>query len=149
MTLRIEYRKVAPDAVTALSAVNRYIAASSIAPRLRHLLEVRVSQINGCSYCIQVHRRQALAAGESETRLGALEAWPVSTVFSDRERAALTWTEDVTKIAETAAPDDSFAALTAHFSEKEIVDLTFVVISMNAWNRLAIAFKREAPGHDG
>ena len=144
MTLRLEYRTVAPEAVRALSAVNSYIAQSSIDPALRRLVEVRTSQINGCGYCIQVHRRQALELGESPQRLAALETWRKSALFSERERAALAWTEAVTLIAATGAPDQDYDALRGHFDDKEIVDLTFVIMSMNAWNRLAISFRREA-----
>ena len=144
MSLRMNYRNVATDAIRALVHVNDYIAGSTIPPELRHLVEVRTSQLNGCSYCVQVHRRQALAIGESEARLDALETWRDSDLFTAPERAALTWAEDVTRIAESRAPDDSFAALREHYSDREIVDLTFVVMSMNAWNRLAISFRRRA-----
>lgn len=145
MALRIEYRQVAPDAVAALAKLNDYSAQCSIAPGLRRLIEVRTSQINGCSYCVHVHRRQALGLGESEERLDAIGAWRDSNLFSHDERAALAWTEDVTLIAENGAPDERYEALKACFTETEIVDLTFIVLSMNAWNRLAVSFGREAP----
>ncbi len=143
--MRIDYGKVAPDAVAALTKLNDYSAQCGIAPRLRRLVEVRASQINGCSYCVLVHRRQAIALGDSEERLDALGTWRNSDLFSDAERAALAWTEDVTLIAESGAPDGSYEALRAFFEETEIVDLTFVILSMNAWNRLAVSFRREAP----
>lgn len=111
--MRIEYRTVAPDAVAALNTLNDYSAGCSIAPRLRRLVEVRTSQINGCSYCIHVHRRQAMALGESEDRLDALADWRASDRFSGAERAALAWAEDVTLIAESGAPDGSYEALRA------------------------------------
>lgn len=142
---RIEYRNVAPDAVAALTKLNDYSSCCSIAPGLRRLVEVRTSQINGCSYCVHVHRRQAMGLGESKERLAALGSWRNSDLFSDAERAALAWTEDVTLIAESGAPDDRYEALKAFFTETEIVDLTFIILSMNAWNRLAISFRREAP----
>ena len=144
MSQRLNYGSVAPDAIRALIHVNDYISDSSISPRLRYLAEVRTSQINGCGYCIQVHWRQALDAGENEARLDALEDWRDSNLFTERERAALAWVEDVTRIAESRAPDASYAALHEHFNDREIVDLTFIVMSMNAWNRLAISFRREA-----
>ena len=144
MSQRMNYGSVAPGAIRALLHVNDYISESSISPRLRYLAEVRTSQINGCGYCIQVHWRQALDAGENEARLDALEDWRDSSLFTERERAALAWVEDVTRIAESRAPDASYAALHEHFNDREIVDLTFIVMSMNAWNRLAISFRREA-----
>lgn len=145
MTLRIEYWETAPDAVRALTGLNDYSDSCSIDPVLRRLLEVRTSQINGCSYCIQVHRRQAKQLGESAERLDALETWRAATLFSDRERAALAWTESVTLITHKNAPDHDYDPLRAFFSDGEIVDLTFIILAMNAWNRLAIAFRHEAP----
>ncbi len=145
MALRIEYRNVAPDAVAALTKLNDYSERCSIAPGLRRLVEVRTSQINGCTYCVLVHGRQAKGLGESEERLNAVDGWRDSDLFADHERAALAWTEDVTLIAESGAPDDRYEALKAFFTEAEIVDLTFIILSMNAWNRLAVSFRREAP----
>ncbi|MEX0924072.1 MAG: carboxymuconolactone decarboxylase family protein [Rhodovibrionaceae bacterium] len=145
MTLRIEYRNVAPAAVEALSGLNAYSDATGIPPLLRRLLEIRVSQINGCRYCIEVHRRQALSAGETAERIALLEDWRGSDRFTAAERAALAWAESVTRIAETQAPDSDYRELRAHFEEKEAVDITFIVLAMNAWNRLAISFRREPP----
>ena len=144
MTLRIDYRAIAPDAIATHSQVNDYISNSSIDSTLRYLVEIRTSQINGCSYCIQVHRAQALGIGEDDKRLDALERWRESSLFSNRERVALAWTDNVTLIAESHAPQDVFAALRGHFSDKQIVDLTIVIMSMNSWNRLAISFGRKA-----
>ena len=144
MTLRIDYRAIAPDAIATLSQVNDYISNSSIDSTLRYLVEIRTSQINGCSYCIQIHRAQALGIGEDDKRLDALERWRESSLFSNRERVALAWTDNVTLIAESHAPQDVFAALRGHFSDKQIVDLTIVIMSMNSWNRLAISFGRKA-----
>lgn len=147
MALRIEYRDVAPGAVKALSGLNAYSDSCAIPENLRRLVEIRVSQINGCRYCIVVHRRQALAVGENEERIDALETWRDSERFAEAERAALAWAESVTRIAESQAPEEEYQALRAHFSEKEIIDLTFIALSMNAWNRLAISFRREPPGN--
>lgn len=146
MPLRIEYRTVAPEAVRALRGMNDYIAGSRIDPKLRYLIEVRVSEINGCGYCIEVHRGQAIGVGETVARLDALATWRTSALFTERERVALDWAENVTLIVETHAPDESYEPLQAHFDDEEIVDLTMIIISMNAWNRLAISFRREAPG---
>lgn len=145
MALRVEYREAAPGVVAALSRLNDYSDRCSIEPRFRRLVEVLTSQINGCAYCVHVHRRQALALGESEARLAALAAWEASKLFSDRERAAFAWVKTVTLIADRGAPDQDYEPLKAFFSDGEIVDLTFVILSMNAWNRLAVSFDREAP----
>jgi len=145
MTLRIEYRSVAPGAVAALGKLNDYSDHCSIEAALRRLVEVRTSQVNGCSHCIRVHRRQVLRLGEAEARLDALEDWRSSDLFQESERAVLAWAEDVTLIAASGAPEAGYQALRAFFSEAEIVDLTFIILSMNAWNRLAISFGREAP----
>ena len=144
MTLRIDYRTIAPEAIATLSQMNDYISNSSIDSTLRYLVEIRASQINGCSYCIQVHRAQALGIGEDDKRLDALERWYESSLFSTRERAALAWTDNLTLIAESHAPQEVFTALKGHFSDKQIVDLTIVIMSMNSWNRLAISFGRKA-----
>lgn len=143
--MRVEYRTVAPDAVAALAKLNDYSDRCSITPRFRRLIEVRTSQINGCDYCVHVHRRQAIRSGEKEERLDALGDWQNSDLFSDDERAALAWAEDVTLIAESGASDGCYSALRGFFTETEIVDLTFIILSMNAWNRLAVSFRREAP----
>jgi len=107
---------------------------------------MRASQINGCAYCLDMHSIDARAAGETEQRLYTLDAWRETPFFTDRERAALAWTEAVTLIAHTHAPDDVYADLQKQFTEKEIVDLTFVVGTINLWNRLAIS-TRAVPGH--
>jgi len=119
--------------------LEKYIAESGLEPKLVHLVKMRASQINGCAYCLDMHSIDARAAGESEQRLYTLEAWRETPFFSDRERAALAWTESLTLIAQTHAPDNVYADLQEHFTEKEIVDLTFVVGAINLWNRLAIS----------
>jgi AhpD family alkylhydroperoxidase len=146
MQPRIEYRKFAQDPLKSMLAIEKYIAECGLDPKLVHLMKMRASQINGCAYCLDMHSLDARAAGESEQRLYTLEAWRETPFFTDRERAALGWTEAVTLIAQTHAPDDAYEALQAHFSEKEIVDLTLVVGAINLWNRLAISM-RAVPGH--
>jgi len=143
MALRLEYRDIAPGAVKALAGLNTYSARCSISQRLRRLIETRVSQINDCNYCIATHWQQCLDLGETAERMENLATWRDSSLFTPAERAALAWTGSVTLIAERRAPDPEYADLQVHFSEIEIVDLTFVTLSMNAWNRLAIAFRRE------
>ena len=146
MQPRIDYRKFAQGALNPIFALEKYIAESGLEPKLVHLVKMRASQINGCAYCLDMHSIDARAAGETEQRLYTLDAWRETPFFTDRERAALAWTEAVTLIAQTHAPDDVYADLQKHFTEKEIVDLTFVVGTINLWNRLAIS-TRAVPGH--
>lgn len=143
---RIEYRKYAQEPLKSMLALEKYIAECGLDPKLVHLMKMRASQINGCAYCLDMHSLDARAAGESEQRLYTLEAWRETPFFTDRERAALGWTEAVTLMAQAHAPDDAYEALQPHFSEKEIVDLTLVVGAINLWNRLAISL-RAVPGH--
>ncbi len=144
MALRLEYRDVAPDAVRALAGLNTYSDSCAVPQGLRRLVEVLVSRFNGCSYCIAVHERQARGLGESPKRLAALPNWRAVEAFSEAEKAAFAWAEAVTDISRSDGLDGLYRDLSAHYAEAEIVDLTFVVLSMNAWNRLAIAFGREA-----
>jgi AhpD family alkylhydroperoxidase len=146
MQPRIDYRKYAQEPLQQLLAIEKYIAENGLEPKLIHLIKMRASQINGCAYCLDMHSIDARTAGESEQRLYTLEAWRETPFFSERERAALAWTEAVTLISQTHAPDDVFADLQKHFSEKEIVDLTLVTAMINLWNRVAIS-TRAVPGH--
>lgn len=141
MTKRIAYFQAAPDALKALGATRTYIEASGIAPRLRALVELRVSQINGCAYCVDMHSREARQAGEGQQRLDCLPVWRETPFFDDRERAALAWAESVTLVPQTGVPDAVYEEARRHFAEKELVDLTLVVAAMNAWNRMAISFR--------
>jgi AhpD family alkylhydroperoxidase len=146
MARRIDYNRVAPDAIKALAATQPYLAGSAIQPRLRALIELRVSQINGCAYCVDMHCQEARRAGESQQRLDCLPVWRETPFFDERERAALAWAESVTLVAQTGVPDAVFAEGKRHFPEKDLVDLTLVVAAMNAWNRIAISF-RQGPAH--
>ena len=150
MTGRIAYFQVAPDALKSLQGTRDYLEKSAIEAGLRHLVELRVSQINGCVYCVDLHSREARQAGEDQQRLDVLPVWRESPFFSDRERAALGWAESVTLVPETGVPDAIYEVARAAFSEKELVDLTLIVAMMNAWNRLAISFRhkpaRRSPG---
>lgn len=116
---------------------------SKVDHRLFELVKIRASQINGCAYCIDMHTKDARAAGETEQRIYALSAWRETPFFTDRERAALDWTETLTRIADAHPSDEQYQGLTAHFSEDEIVALTFAVVVINSWNRLAISFRAE------
>jgi AhpD family alkylhydroperoxidase len=145
MEPRIDFRTFNPEPIQALSAMEKYIAGCGLPHRLIHLLKLRASQINGCAYCIDMHSIDARATGETEQRLYALNAWRETPFFDDRERAALGWIEAVTLVAETHVPDEVYQETRKYFSEQEIVDLTFIAATINAWNRLAIAM-RSLPG---
>lgn len=145
MKERIAYEKFAHEALHSLLAIERYLAGSGFDPKLLHLIKLRASQINGCAFCIDMHSKDARAAGETEQRLYELNAWRETPFYSERERAALEWTEALTLISQTHAPDDVFERVSAHFSEKEIVDLTYAIANINTWNRMAIAL-RAVPG---
>ena len=143
---RIDYRKFAPEAMKAMYGLEAYLTTQSgLDHRLLHLLKLRASQINGCAFCIDMHWKDARAIGETEQRLYGLDAWREAPYYTDRERAALAWTEAVTLISTTHAPDQEYTALQKHFSEKEIVDLVYLIATINAWNRIAISL-RAVPG---
>lgn len=146
MQSRIDVTKHAQEAQKSMLALEKYIMGCGLDHGLIHLLKMRASQINGCAYCIDMHSIDARALGESEQRLYALDAWRETPFFTDRERAALAWTEAITKVSETHAPDDVYEELKKYFNEKEIVDLTIVATVINMWNRLAIS-TRAVPGH--
>lgn len=142
---RLHYWNVAADATRTLAGVNAYLRErSSLPPRLVDLLFLRVSQINGCAYCVESYARDLRAAGESDERLDSLAAWQESPAFSAAEKAALAWAESLTRIQYDRAPDALYAALHAHWPDREVGDITYAVALMNAWNRVAIAF-RHAP----
>lgn len=145
MKSRLEHWKVAPGGFNAMSSLEAYLHESGLEKLFLHMIKLRVSQINGCAYCIDMHWKDARAAGESEQRLYGLDAWREAPYYSDRECAALEWTEALTNITDGHAPDTTFDAVRAHFTDKELVDLTWAVAAINAWNRIAIAFRSE-PG---
>jgi AhpD family alkylhydroperoxidase len=145
MEARIDPRRHAQQAQQAMYALEKYLAECGLEHSLIHLMKMRASQINGCAYCIDMHSKDARALGETEQRLYELDAWRETPFYSDRERAALAWTEAITLVSETHVPDSVYEEVRKIFNEKEIVDLTFVVTTINAWNRLAIAL-RAVPG---
>src|SRR5512143_3301829 len=145
MQARLDIAKAAPGAVRAMLAVQAHVAESGLEPSLVDLVKLRASQINGCAYCIDMHSKDARAAGETEQRLYSLDAWRETPFYSDRERAALAWTEAVTLIGEDHVPDDVFELAHAHFDDRELVELTLAIVAINGWNRFAIAF-RTVPG---
>jgi AhpD family alkylhydroperoxidase len=135
----------APGIYKAMSGLETYLHQSGLEIPLLHLIKLRASQINGCAYCIDMHWKDLRAIGENEQRLYGLDAWRESPYYSDRERAALAWTEAVTLITDGHVSDESYEEVKPHFSEKELADLTLAVATINAWNRLAIASRTE-PG---
>jgi len=145
MKPRMNFYQAAPETIKALSAVEAQIAASGLEKSLIELVKTRASQINGCAFCINMHTQDARKLGETEQRLYMLSAWRESPLYTDRERAALAWTEAVTLIADTHAPDDLYEELRAHFSESEMVNLTMLIGAINAWNRIAISFRAIHP----
>ena len=145
MKPRIEGAKVAPGAYHAMLGLENYLHQSGIEVPLLHLIKLRASQINGCAYCIDMHWKDLRAVGENEQRLYGLDAWRESPYYTDRERAALAWTEAVTLITNGHVDDTVYEEVRPHFSEKELADLTFAVATINAWNRLAISLRAE-PG---
>jgi AhpD family alkylhydroperoxidase len=145
MQPRIDSAKAAPGAVKAMLDLEKYVRQSGLETPLLELVRLRASQINGCAYCLDMHTKDARAEGETEQRLYTLSAWRETPFFSERERAALEWTEAVTEIGKDHVPDEVFERTRRHFSERELADLTLAVIAINAWNRLSIAF-RAVPG---
>ena len=145
MKPRINYAKVAPGVYDAMDALDTYLAACGLEESLLHLVRLRASQLNGCAYCIDMHWKDLRALGETEQRLYGLDAWRESPYYTERERAALEWTEAVTFVAERHAPDALHDEARRIFNEKEMADLTLAVATINAWNRLSIA-ARLTPG---
>jgi AhpD family alkylhydroperoxidase len=145
MQFRFDGAKVAPGGYHAMLGLETYLHQSGLELPLLYLIKLRASQINGCAYCIDMHWKDLRAIGENEQRLYGLDAWAESPYYTDRERAALAWTEAVTRITDGHVPDQVYEEVRPHFSEKELADLTLAVATINAWNRLAIASRTE-PG---
>ena len=146
MESRLEAQKVSSAAYQAMLALEMFVRKSSnLEPSLIELVKMRASQINGCAFCIDMHSKDARAEGETEQRLYALNAWRETPFFSDRERAALAWAEAVTLVAQGHVPDEVYEEARQQFSEEELVNLTMTLVTINSWNRLAIAF-RAVPG---
>ncbi len=145
MEPRINYYRVAHGAVESMRGLENYVSQTGLEPSLLDLVRLRASQINGCAYCIDMHTKDARLRGETEQRLYALSAWEETPFYTERERAALAWTEAVTEIAMTGIPDEVYEIAREQFSEKELVDLTLAIIAINGWNRLAVGF-RTVPG---
>ena len=145
MKPRLNPYQVAPDAINALRALEAQVQGSGLEPSLIELVKTRASQINGCAFCINMHIQGARKHGETEQRLYLLNAWQEAPVYTDRERAALAWTEAVTLVSETHVPDEVYAEVRKQFSEVETVNLTMLVATINAWNRIAVSFRSMPP----
>jgi AhpD family alkylhydroperoxidase len=141
MSPRIDYNRTAPGGIRAMVALDRYVRESGLERSLHELVKIRASQINGCAYCVDMHTKDARAEGETEQRLYATSVWRETPFFSERERAALAWTEAITKVSEEGVEDELFQSVRQQFSEKELVDLTLAAVAINGWNRIAIAFR--------
>ena len=141
MQQRIDVARVSPAAYQAVSALQKYVDQSGLDAKLRELIKIRASQINGCAFCLAMHTRDARKLGETDERMHLLNAWHEAPVYSERERAALGWIEAITLVTQGHVPDEAFEAVREQFSEKEIVDLTAAAVAINTWNRIAIAFR--------
>ena len=145
MPQRLDYRAASPKGLAALAGLEAYVRSSGLEHPLLDLIKTRASQINGCAYCMDMHTKEARAAGETEQRLYTLSAWRETPFFTERERAALAWTEAVTRISDGPIPNALYENVRQQFGEKELVDLTLAIIAINGWNRLAIPFQK-VPG---
>jgi AhpD family alkylhydroperoxidase len=141
MQQRIDVTKVSPAAYQAVAALQTYVDHSGLDAKLRDLIKIRVSQINGCAFCLAMHTRDARKTGETDERMHLLAAWREAPIYSARERAALAWVEAITLVTQSHVPDEVFEAVRKQFSEKEIVDLTAAAAAINTWNRIAIALR--------
>ncbi len=146
MKSRIDTTRISPQVLQALLGLNAPLKSSGLEPALLELVKMRASQINGCAWCLDMHSKDARAAGETEQRLYLLDAWRETALYSERERAALAWTEAVTLVTDGHVPDEVYAEVSSHFDEQELVALTLAVVAINGWNRFNIAFHVEG-GH--
>ncbi len=145
MKARLDYFKASPTVMKAMLGLEQAVRDCGLEYSLIELVKTRASQINGCAYCIYMHTKDARAAGETEERLYLLSAWRESSLYTDRERAALDWTESLTLVAETGAPDDVYEALEPHFTDAEKVNLTLLIGAINVWNRISVGFRGQHP----
>lgn len=146
MSGRFDYATVAPGANEAMRGLERYVRGSGLERSLLELVKIRASQLNGCAYCLDMHTKDARAAGESEQRLYVLAAWREAPFFTERERAALEWAEALTVVEREGVTDELYERTRRHFSELELVNLTISIVAINGWNRLSVAFRSPEPG---
>jgi len=142
MSDRLDLYSTNPPAIKAMIALEEYVRRSGLEYSLAELVRLRASQINGCAYCIDMHVTDARKEGETERRLATVSAWRETRFFTDRERAALAWTESVTLVSQDHVPDAVWQEVHPHFTPEELVDLTVLIVTINGWNRLAIAFRK-------
>ncbi|WP_042261732.1 carboxymuconolactone decarboxylase family protein [Paraburkholderia heleia] len=142
MEQRLDFFKANPNAIQALLSLEEQIGKSTLEKSLTELVRLRASQVNGCAFCVDMHATDARKGGETDRRLAAVVVWRETPFFTDRERAALEWTEAVTLVSRHHVPDELWKAVKPHFSDAEIVDLTLLVSAINTWNRLAISFRK-------
>jgi AhpD family alkylhydroperoxidase len=142
MSQRLNFYGASPEAIKALSALEGAVNKLGLEPALLELVKLRASQINGCAFCVDMHSSDARKAGETERRLHGVSVWRETPFFTERERAALGWTESLTQLSQTHAPDADYEALKAQFNDKEMVDLTLAISTINAWNRFAVGFRK-------
>jgi AhpD family alkylhydroperoxidase len=147
MQQRLDYRLASPDAFKAMLNTEAQIHRSGLEPSLLELVKTRASQLNGCAWCLDMHTKDARACGETEQRLYLLTAWREAPFYSERERAALAWTEALTQIPAHGVPDELYAEVRRHFDEKAIVDLTLAIVAINGWNRMNVAFRTTVGGY--
>jgi AhpD family alkylhydroperoxidase len=147
MEARINYIKVAPEIYKKMLSIHEYLQSCGLEEKLLDLVYLRASQINGCAYCIDMHSKDLRVLGEPEQKLYLLNAWRESPGFSDRERAALEWTESVTLVTQGAVPDAVYENARRHFNEQELANLTLALVAINGWNRLNVAFRTPAGGY--
>ena len=143
MQARLDFAKTHPAGYKAMLALQAQVNASGLEKPLMELVKIRASQINGCAFCLDMHTHDARAQGEREVRIHLLPAWRESPVYSERERAALAWTESLTLVASSQVPDDVYELARAQFSADELAQLSLAVVAINAWNRLCVAFRRQ------
>ncbi|MBS1490389.1 MAG: carboxymuconolactone decarboxylase family protein [Bacteroidetes bacterium] len=141
---RYNYSKNAPDAIHGMLEIEKYVHHSGLSPTIFELVKFRASQMNGCAYCMDMHAKDARAAGETEQRLYLVSAWREVSLYSEKERAALAWTEALTLISENDVPDSLYQEVKKQFDEKELIALTMAIVAINGWNRLSVAFKTPA-----
>ncbi len=148
MKPRLNYSKVAPEAIKGMLELEKYVANSGLERSLYELVKTRASQINGCAYCIDMHTKDARKEGETEQRLYTLSAWRETPFFTERERAALEWTETLTLISSNHVSDELYEKMLQNFSEADLMTLTMAIVAINGWNRLAISFRTEAGSYN-
>jgi AhpD family alkylhydroperoxidase len=149
MNARLDYSRFSPEGLRAMLALNKFAETSGLEHSLLELVKIRASQINGCAYCLDMHTIDARQGGETEQRIYLLNAWREAPSYTDRERAALAWTEALTLVGETHVPDDVYDEARKSFSEEELVNLTWAVVVINGWNRIAVAFRSQPGNYKG